>query len=88
MEASKLLCLTMSCPVEAIAYPPTGEPYLTQLLPGTPYSVLELTVETLTLGRIDAGPEVYLICFTLADWSYFVFTIVTQPSPNSALRPY
>ena len=74
MEASELPYLTVRCPVEAIAYPPTGEPYLAQLLPDTFYSVLELTVETLTVGRLDAGPEVYLICFTLADWCHFVFT--------------
>lgn len=74
MDASELLCLTVRCPVEVIAYPPTGEPYLAQLLPDTFYFVLELTVETLTVGRLDAGPEVYLICFTLADWTYFIFT--------------
>jgi hypothetical protein len=74
MEDSKLPYFTVRCPVEAIAYPLTDEPYLTQLLPGTYYSVLELTVETLTVGRLDAGPEVYLICFTLADWAHFVLT--------------
>lgn len=74
MEASELPCLTVRCPVEAIAYPHTGEPYLTQLLPGTSYFILELTVETLTVGHLDAGPEVYLICFTLADWGHFVFS--------------
>ena len=74
MIVSELPCLTVRCPVEAIAYPPTGEPYLTQLLPGTSYSILELTTEPLTVGRLDADPEVYLICFTLADWCHFVFT--------------
>lgn len=74
METNDLTCLIVRCPVEAVAYPPTGEPYLTQLLPGTCYSVLELTVEALTVGRLDAGPETYLICFTLADWAHFVFT--------------
>jgi len=74
MAASELFCLTVRCPVEAIAYPLTGEPYLTQLLPGISYSVLELTVETLTVGRFDAASEVYLLCFTLADWCHFVFT--------------
>jgi hypothetical protein len=74
MEASELPCLTVRFPVDAIAYPPTGEPYPAQLLPGTSYSILELTTETLTVGRLDAGPEVYLICFTLADWCHFVFT--------------
>lgn len=74
MEVSDLLYFTVRCPVEAIAYPLTEKPYLTQLLPGTYYSVLELTVETLTLGRLDAEPAVYLICFTLADWAHFVLT--------------
>jgi hypothetical protein len=74
MVASELPYLTVRCPVEAVAYPPTGEPHLTQLLPGTSYSILELTVETLTVGRLDTGPEVYLICFTLADWGHFIFT--------------
>lgn len=74
MKASSLPCFTVRCPIEAVAYPPTSEPYLTQLLPGTCYSVLELTVETLTVGRLDAGPETYLIYFTLADWAHFVFT--------------
>jgi hypothetical protein len=74
MEASELPCLIVRYPVEVIAYPPTGEPYLTQLLPGTSYSVLELTVESLTVGRLDASLEVYLLCFTLADWRHFVFT--------------
>ena len=74
MEASGLPCFTVRCPVEAVAYPLTEEPYLTQLLPGTCYFVLELIVETLTVGRLDARPETYLICFTLADWAHFVFT--------------
>jgi hypothetical protein len=71
---------TLSMPVEAIAYPLIEEPYLTQLLPGTYYSVLGLTVETLTLGRLDAGSEVYLIFFTLADWAHFIFTASTNSS--------
>ncbi len=74
MGANELPYFTVRCPVEAIAYPLTAEPYLTQLLPGTSYSVLELTVETLTVGRLDACPEVYLICFTLADWAHFALT--------------
>jgi hypothetical protein len=77
MVNSDLSYVTVCHPVEAIAYPPTGEPYFTQLLPGTYYSIIELTVETLTVGRLDADPEEYLICFTLADWGRFVFTIVT-----------
>jgi len=74
MQVSELPCLIVRRPVEAVAYPPTGEPYPAQLLPGTLYPVLEMTIETLTVGRLDTGPEVYLICFTLADWGHFVFT--------------
>jgi hypothetical protein len=74
MKESEILYFTVRSPIEAIAYPLIEEPYLTQRLPGTYYSVLELTVETLTIGRLDAEPEVYLICFTLADWAHFVLT--------------
>lgn len=81
MESSGLPCFTVRRPVEVVAYPLTDEPYLTQLLPGTCYSVLELTVDALTVGRLDAGPETYLICFTLADWAHFVFT-----TPATSLR--
>ncbi len=54
MEASGLPCFTVRCPVEAIALPLTDEPNFTQLLPGTSYSVLKPTIETLTVGSTQA----------------------------------
>jgi hypothetical protein len=74
MEAGELIYLTVRSQVEAVAYPPNSEPYLTQLLLSTSCSVLKLLVEMFTVGRLDASSEVYLICFTLADWAHLVFT--------------